>query len=149
MSSVSAGAHRRASSLRWLALTVVLAGGCSSVLGSDQAAFADEARVIITGESAVPLQLLTSTNFVASPDPESGELIPTILEADTTILEALPHDRVYVVSGWDRFLVKLVNPDTAVTVDIQMRVLMDGREVFNQRAMMRDASLAFFVYFQP
>jgi hypothetical protein len=148
MISTSHAARRGNHPLGWLALAVTLTG-CSSVLGSDQAAFADEARVIITGESGVPLQLLTTTDFVASRDPETGELVPTILTTDTTILATLPHDQVYTVTGWDRFLAKLVNPDTAVTATIQMRVLMDGREVFNQRATMRDASLAFFVYFQP
>jgi hypothetical protein len=131
-----------------VALTLTISG-CNSVLESNQAAFADEARVSVEGSSAVPLQLITSTNFIAVRDPVSGELVASEVVAETTSITGLPFNRVFTIRGSDRFLVRLVNPDINVTATVHLRIHLDGREVYSQRATMRDASLQYLTYFDP
>lgn len=121
--------------------------GCDSLLGSDQAAFANEARIIVEGTSAVPLRLITSTNFNAIRDPDTGDLVATDVVGDTASLTSLPFDRVFRVRGADRFLVRLINPDISVTATVHLRIHLDDRLVYNQRATMRDASLQYIAYY--
>jgi hypothetical protein len=131
----------------WLAVVLLpVVAACNSILDTDQAAFAYEARVIIEGTSEVPLRLVTSTNFIAVPDPETGDLVSSLVVSDTVIVTSLPYNHVFEIRGADRFLVRLTNPDIDVTV--HLRVLMDEREVYGQRATMRDATLEFITYFQ-
>jgi hypothetical protein len=132
-----------------LAVFALALSGCDSILGSNQAAFAYEARVIVEGSSAVPLRLITSTNFATSRDPDTGELVAAQVVGDTAHLTGLPFDRVFEIRGADRFLVRLINPDINVTATIHLRVHLDDREVYNQRATMRDASLQYIAFYRP
>jgi hypothetical protein len=122
---------------------------CDSLLGTDQAAFANRARVIVEGTSAGPLQLLTSTNFVALRDLESGELVASEITGETLSLTAFPYDHEYTIAGADRFLVRLTNPDIDITATVHLRVFLDGREVYTQHATMRDASLQYIAHYRP
>lgn len=132
-----------------LALLALSGSACDGLLGSDQAAFAAEAHVLLSGTSAVPLLLVTSTNFFTVTDPDTGQLFTTLIASDTLTLPTPTADQRYDIFGADRFLVRLVNPDAEETADVHLRVQLDGREVYNQRATMRDASLEYTAYYQP
>lgn len=127
-------------------MALVGSTGCDSLLGSDQAAFAAEARVLLEGTSPVPLLLVTSTIFDAGIDDETGEVVTDLISADTMVLTTIHVDETFDIFGADRFLVRVANPDTAETATIHLRVLLDGREVFNQHATMRDASLEYTAF---
>jgi hypothetical protein len=109
-------------------------------------AFADEARVLITGDSPVPMKIIVSTQFTAIRD-INGNLVPTILQADTISSVTFPHDRRHNIKGRDRFLVRLMNADSESTATIQMRVFLDENEIFNQRATMKDSYLESISYY--
>lgn len=126
-----------------------LATGCDSVLGSDQAAFAADAHVRLAGTSPVPLLLITSTAFVARRDLDTGNLVTQLLAADTIVLQTAEFDRHFDIFGRDRFLVRVVNPDADRSADVHLRVSLDDREVYNQRATMRDAALEYTAYYVP
>lgn len=100
------------------------------------------ARVIITGASTVPLQLVTSTTFEAVRADDTGEVSVTLLAADTASI-AVPLDQTFAFDGSDRFFINLRNPDPDVTASIRLRLLVDGREVFDESANMRDAALEY------
>ena len=132
------------------ALTLVASGtACDGLLGSDQAAFAADAHVLLSGTSPVPLLLITSTNFFATNDIETGQVVTTLLLSDTVVLETPNVDRHFDIFGADRFLVRVVNPNAEETAEIHLVVELDGRQVYNQRAMMRDASLEYTAFYRP
>ena len=130
------------------ALIALAAAGCDSLLGTDQSAFANEARVTVDGTSTVPLQLLTSSNFIATRDSISGELVASEIVGETITLSTLPFDRAFDLRGMDRFLVRLANPDPNVTATVHLRIRLDNNEVYNQRATMRDASMQYIAYYR-
>jgi len=130
-----------------LVLAAWVGAGCDSILGTDQSAFANEARIRVDGTFVAPLQLLTSSNFIATRD-ETGELVAQEIVGQTLTLTQLPFDRVFDLRGTDRFLVRLANPDASVTVNVHFRIELDGREVYNQRANMTDASMQYIAYFR-
>jgi hypothetical protein len=131
----------------WSGLTILtaLCAGCDSLLGA-HSAFADEARVLITGDTPVPMKIIVSTQFTAVRGLD-GNLVPTILQADTISAVTLPHDRRHVIKGRDRFLVRVMNSDAESTATIQMRVFLDQNEIFNQRATMKDSYLESISYY--
>jgi hypothetical protein len=131
-----------------LSILAFVASGCDSILGTNRAEFANNARVIVQGTSGVPLTLVTSTHFAAVPDPDTGDLIASIVTARVDTLRSLPSQHDFDVRGFDRFLARLINPDSAVTATVHMQVLLDGKLVFTQHATMRDASLEFIVFHQ-
>lgn len=135
--------------LRRAALAVVVAtfaitsAACDSLFGSDTVAFANTARVIVTNEGGVPLLLVTSTRFTARLDPLTGEEVYTVSEADTVNITGAAFDQTFDIEGADRFLTRLVNPDIQRTATVHLRVRLDEREVYNQRATLRDAALQY------
>jgi hypothetical protein len=147
------GRHGGAPRRTILALVAAVLGAtsaaCDGLLGTDQAAFAADARVLLSGTSPVPLLLVTSTNFTAEQDFVTGELITNLIVSDTITLATPTLDQHFEILGADRFLVRLINPDLNETADIHLRVELDGRQVYNQRATMRDASLEYTAFYQP
>jgi hypothetical protein len=119
-------------------VVLTLISGCSSVTDSNRTA--DTAQVTVTGTSTVPLTLITSTRFTVQAN--DGTETVTLLVADTAVLE-LPIDRSVPFGDSDRFFVQLFNPDPVVDATVDMRVLVDGVQVYRQAAMLRDASLIF------
>ena len=126
-----------------LVLLLITLTACDSVLGSDRAAFARNARIIVTNEGSVPLLLITSTNFTSRIDPLSGEQVFTIPVADTIRITGSSFDQTFDIFGKDRFYTRLFNPDIQRTATVHLRVQLDQREVYSQRATMRDASLVY------
>ena len=127
---------------RWTALLLLAPLACKSI--ADTPATVTAARVIVTGSSTVPLTVVTSTQFVVSRGAEGEEII-SLTSADTTQL-AVPIDRTVAFQGSDRFLVLIRNPDINSTSTLDIRLLIDGKEVLRQAVSLRDASFH-FTYF--
>lgn len=125
------------------ALIITLASGCSSILGTDRST-AETVRVVVTGQSPVPLQLVTSTRFARAFNDDGEEQIRLIV-ADTAHVSP-PVDRTVSFGTADRFAVMLINPSSEATADVTMTVTVDGKEVYRQSATLRDASLRFTYY---
>jgi hypothetical protein len=142
------GAARRCRSWFVLLLVSLIAAGCDSLL-SAEAGLAERATVRISGEADVPVYVITSVHFLAFRDNQTGVVTATLLGADTVELAELPYSRDFNLKGTDRFLVRLLNPDTTVTADVLLEVIMDGRRVFAQQATLLDAWLQYISLFQP
>lgn len=141
--------HRRRYRARYtvaLGLVLIPIFACTSVFESGDER-ADAANVFVTGTSTEPLMLILSNDFDTQPG-DGGAVGVTLLSADTfTVNLPAPVERSYSFDESDRFLARLVNPDTASTADVHMRVLLDSDEVYNQQATLLDAELEFvFVY---
>jgi hypothetical protein len=129
-------------------LAIIAIAACDSIVESE-ARPVTNARVTVTGTSPVPLLLVTSFNFGATRNVETQELQVQLSRADTITISSLPFDRTFPFSGADRFHVRLINPDLNATASIRMQLLVDSREVFNQQANMRDATLAYTFFNFP
>lgn len=140
--------HRARTRRALVALITILTAstaGCDSLLDTSQD-YADLAHVRITGSSAVPLTLVLSNDFIRNVN-DQGQTTITLVSADTQVV-TLPVDATKPLGNQLRILARLINPDTAVTATIHMRVFLDDDEVYNQQATMRDASLEYyFTYF--
>jgi hypothetical protein len=133
----------------WPGFVALLLGAsaCDSVLHTDDRPVIN-AQIQVTGTSPVPLLLVTSTNFRAERNIETNQLSVFPVSADTVRL-TVPYDRSLAFNGADRLFVKLVNPDLNETASIRLRVVIDGKEMFNESAAMRDASLNFTFFNFP
>jgi len=107
--------------------------GCGILDTTDRGA--ERAMVSITGDSPVPLELLTSEAWLIFTDPETFEEEVQILLADTAILTALPFNQDYPIADFDRFLIRLTNPDSTVA-SVRMTVSVDGSVEYDQQATM-------------
>ncbi len=114
-----------------LPLLLIGASGCGLLETEDRGA--EEAVVDITGDTPVPLQLITSDAFVVALDPET--LLETVqfARADTITLDSLPFSNPYAIAAFDRFLIRLSNPDSAVA-SVRMTVTVDGSVEYDQPA---------------
>lgn len=122
-------------------------GACDSLFGAD-VRFAERARVIVTNEGSTPLLLITSTQFVLTTNLLTGQQNAEISRADTIRINAASLDQTFEISGRDRFFAGVFNPDSTRTATIHLRVQLDDREVYNQRATLRQASLQYASYFR-
>jgi len=138
---------RRAVALMVTLIVSTLAAGCDSLLDTSRD-LAEEAQVLVTGTSPVPLRVILSNNFTNIQNPDDGTITTQLIIADTFDL-TLPIDHRYSLGNNARIFVRVWQPDSAQTADVLMRVLLDGeREVYEQRATLRDAYLEYtFTYF--
>ena len=125
------------------AFIITLVGACSSILDTDRRT-AENVQVTVTGQSPVPLQLVTSTRFLRGFDDDGQEQIRLIV-ADTANV-SVPVEKTVQFGTSDRFAVMLINPSTEATASVTMVVSVDGTEVYRQAATLRDASLRFTYY---
>jgi hypothetical protein len=130
-----------------LLVALFATSGCDSIVETDTRPVTN-ARLIISGTSPVPLLLVTSFNFGATRNVETGELQVTLIRADTLTV-SLPFDRTFPFSGADRLHVRLINPDVNATASVRMQLQVDARQVFNEQANMRDASLSYTFFNFP
>lgn len=137
-------ALRRALRLVLVAAVLVPLGACNSLLGTSERQ-PNEARVVVTGSSAVPLRLVLSTNFTAELNAETGNWDVNLLTFETHDLE-LPIEQT-VQLNTDRFFARLVNLSDEVVATVHMQVLFDGRLAYNQQATLQDARLEFIHVF--
>jgi hypothetical protein len=138
---------RQHAALPALLILTIAAAGCEGLLDSRQE-YAENAQVIVTGTSPVPMLLILSNRYTAVPDQTTGQVVVQIERADTFEL-GLPIDRIYPLGDQFRILVRLQNADSTSTASVNMRVLLDGKdEVYNQNATMKDSYLEYrFNYF--
>lgn len=115
--------------------------GCDSIVSTD-AHVARAARVVITGTSPVPLELLTSTDFTAVKNPDTGETVYTLNTSSAETI-SVPFDRTFQLNGSDRFFVRLTNADQNATAAVRMQVLVDGKSMYDVNATLKDAALKF------
>jgi hypothetical protein len=128
-----------------LPILTLLASACSWVLDTTQD-YAENATLEVTGTSPVPLQVVSSTNWVYITNPANGEQIVSTTSADTVSLQ-LPINRVVPLTNSFRIYFKVINGDINQTASILMRVRLDNKLVYDQAANMRDASLDYsFAY---
>ena len=139
---------RRRRPVLLVAILISSTSACDGILSNDQATYAREARVIVANETPLPLKLVTSTQFVTRNDPLTGAQELVLLRADTTAITATTFDRTFNIFGADRFFTRLINPDSARTATVQLRIQLDGREVYSQRATLRDAFLQYANFYQ-
>jgi hypothetical protein len=128
--------------LRAAALVLAISSmhGCSSITGTDRSN-AEAARVTVQGTSPGPLMVITSTRFSTFLTPEGEEAVSFVL-SDTVFL-SLPIDRTVQFGNSDRVHISVRNPDAENAATVTVRISVDGREVYNQGAMLRDAALGF------
>jgi hypothetical protein len=127
-----------------LALCILAVTGCDGILSPSNRQ-PKEARVVISGSSPTTLRLITSTNFTAEQDLETG--IYHVNFVTSEVLErSLPMEKTVRLST-DRFMARLVNPSQDHTASIVMQVYFDGNLIFSQEASLRDASIDFIHVF--
>jgi hypothetical protein len=127
-----------------MALVLLTTPGCDGLLSPSNRQ-PKEARVVISGTSPTALRLITSTNFTAQQDAETGIYHVNFVRSDV-VDQALPIDRT-VRLNTDRFMARLVNTSIDQTATVVMQVFFDGSLVFSQEAALRDASLDFIHIF--
>ena len=125
------------------AAAVALLTGCNSLLETETR-FISSARVTIAGESPVPMILITSNNFTASPA-QGGGLDVNYLLADTVEI-TLPFEQSYNFGRTDRFVVKLANKDSESTATVDLRVFLDGEQWDRAQGTMKDSSVELVFY---
>jgi hypothetical protein len=126
---------------------IMTAAACASISDS-RIRPADSAHVTVNGSSTVDLTLVTSTRFDVSTSTD-GEQITTLVESDTTssgLTIDSPMDRTIDLRGRDRLYVELRNSSETTDATVDMRITVDGREVYRRPATIRDAALI-FMYF--
>ncbi len=116
-----------------LAALAALLTGCS--LGTDTSS--EEARVVLTGNTPVDIQMITSTHFTVSVDGETGNTQTTLVDADTVDIRP-PFDQTWEISEYGLFLVRVVNADTT-WAEFDMRITIDGDTKFDDTLRMRAA----------
>jgi hypothetical protein len=137
---------RRTHAALWFGLFVLLGAGCDSLFDTSQDR-AENARVRVTGTSPIALQLILSNQFVNVPDPTTGQFVTQLVAADTFDLQ-LPIDRSYPLGDAERIFVRLTQPDSMQEAHITMRIHLDDREVYQQEATLRNASLEYTFTYQ-
>jgi hypothetical protein len=129
-----------------LGTLLVLAGACTILESKEDSA--DQARVVVTGTTTVPLELVTSTKFTRTIE-ETGEVSISLAFADTAFVDlAAPLDRTHPVSPDRGFLVRLRNYSTDPAV-VSMQVYFDGKLSYDrQNVTLQNASLEFSYIFE-
>lgn len=111
-------------------IAVMVAAACGLI--EPQSDPAEQVMVTVRGTSPVPLELITSSDFVLIFNGETGITRSDLIDSDTVSV-TLPFDQVYDVSSLERFLVRLTNADSAVA-SVQLQVFLDGLLEYDQQA---------------
>jgi hypothetical protein len=127
-----------------LAGIVAFSAACDGLLGTSDRR-PNEARVVVTGTSPVPLRLITSTRFSAQPNIDTGMYDVTFNTFDSVDLP-LPIDRTFRLDT-DRFVVRLLHPDTETEATVRLEVFFDGRLAYSQEAVLVDSFVDFIQVF--
>ncbi len=121
-----------------LALSVFAVTGCE-VLTSSQA---DRAEIFLEGPNPDTVQVITSQDFIRTVSQQGGGTELAFIESDTAIVQ-LPFDQAHALrDGWFAVRVQAIPNDT---VEVNLRVLMDGSERFNETSLLSDQHMQFFV----
>ncbi|HEX6939847.1 MAG TPA: hypothetical protein VF158_10585 [Longimicrobiales bacterium] len=127
-------------------ILTLFSAGCNTIEDPTEH-YAQNARIEVTGTSPVPLLLVSSTQWAYKIDPATGERVLEIASADTTTIE-LPAEKTVGLAPTYRILFRVINPDTAETATVRMRVHLDEELVYDVEGTLRDASLEYmFQYY--
>lgn len=138
--------RRRAGVSALLSALVLAAVGCDGLLDTGREV-RTSARIQVSGTSPVPLILMTSDQFLGVQDPTTGQIVTQILVADSLIIDRLPVDTTYSLGQYNRFLVRLINPDTAATALVRMIIRLDDEEeVYDVEARVTGAYIEYTYY---
>lgn len=127
---------------------VALVSGLAAcdVLGTERTV-RETARIQVSGTAPGPLLLMTSDQFLNVQDFQTGQIVLQILAADTLVINQLPVDTTYSLGQFNRFLVRLINPDTTQAADVRMIIRLDDKdETYNVRALVTGAFLEYTYY---
>jgi hypothetical protein len=135
---------RRSTRVSLLLMLVMALAGCDGLL-SPSNRMPREARVVVTGTSPVQLRLITSTDFTAEQDLETG--IYHINFSSSEVRDgSLPMERT-VRLNTDRFMARVLNVDGDQTANVTLQVWFDRDLVYSQEAALRDAFVDFIHVF--
>jgi hypothetical protein len=124
---------------------VPLLAACDSILDTTPN-FAQRARIVIEGEDAADLLLVTSTLYIGEQINNTPELFITVLEADSARVSP-PFDDEIELDPTGRLLVRLFQQDPTANPTVRMRIVLDGDEVYDVTAELVDSYLEYvFVY---
>ncbi len=139
--------------MRWymIALAVVLTAFLSTcnAITDTELQIAGTARILVTGTSSTPLILITSMDFEAQRDAETGQLLVTAINAADTTSITVPFDKSYAFNGSDRLYIRLANSDQASSAAIRLRLLVDGDAIVDQQATLLDSAIQFTYFSVP
>ncbi len=121
--------------IRSVRLMVVLCGavmgaGCGIVENDEPA---EEARVRLTGTSAVDLELVASPEFGIMIDQATGQREIVMIASDTSMIRP-PFDQVFDISEHGMFMVRLRNWEESVA-DVEIEVWIDGSRRVRQQLL--------------
>lgn len=137
--------HNAAALLAGAGLTLGLTA-CDGILGNSREV-RETARIQVSGTSPVPLILMTSDQFLNTQDFATGQIVTQILAADSIAVAALPFDTTVSMGQYNRFMVRLINPDSTQTAEVRMIIRLDDEdEVYNVKAKVTGAYLE-YTYF--
>ncbi|HEX7118868.1 MAG TPA: hypothetical protein VF212_08780 [Longimicrobiales bacterium] len=126
-------------------ILTLFAAACNTISDPTEH-YAENAHIELTGTSPVPLVLVTSTVWGQKVDEETGDLVTELMQADTAEVE-LPFERTVALAPTYRILFRVINPDTAESASIRMRVHLDDELVYDQPGTLLNASLEYsFAY---
>jgi hypothetical protein len=126
----------------WIAAAVLALAACGEVFtGEDK--IADEARVELTGDSPVDLELVTSTKFTRT-RLEDGTRIIILQESDTAMVR--PDYEATVSVAPDRGFYAGLKNDSDEVAEIVLRVFFDGKLSYEQPATIAEGGLLEYVY---
>jgi len=136
------------SGLKLLATALLAAGTAACGVFETEDDVANNARVVISGTTPVPLMLITSTKFERYVN-QNGEPLITLVVSDTVELElATAFDETFPVKPDKGFLARLINP-TQETATISMQVYFDGELNYDQQNVsLTDSSIEFSFVFE-
>lgn len=126
-------------------IITLCATGCNTVSDPTEK-YAERASVEVTGSSPVPLLLVSSTNWRFESDPETGDQWVVPLTADTVEVE-LPADHTVQLAPTYRILYQVINPSEDQEANVRMRVFLDDKQVFDQSATLRNATLEYSYFY--
>lgn len=134
-------------SIRALAVAVVtlLLGACESLLDTSQDT-PTTTRVVVEGESAGPLRLVTSNDFFRQVTGNSSQSSALLITADTASVTPI-FDQEYDLGPHTRFFVRLENPDRFDT-QVTLQVFFDDELEFEESSTLEDGAMEFNFVFQ-
>lgn len=122
-----------------IALTAVLAGGCSLVEDPTP----NEARLLVHGEAGKEVRIIVSTQFVAQVN-EIGQTRIVLFEADT-VVTVLPFERTWTIDEDQRFFAEAARLEADLG-NVQVQVFLDGRKRFDEGGALLDGHPYRFLY---
>lgn len=124
------------------ALLLPVLGACDFITGDPTP---DEARVVLEGDGAAEVVLLTSSRFLTGRG-EDGRMVVQVLGADSATVSP-PFDRTFNIRQDQQFFARAIAGDTTGPTDVRMRVLVDDDSKFDESTDLKADTLQFIFLF--